>query len=341
MKHILLLLIFTISLTLGTCTENPVDGNDTKPGRRDYDWTVDTLFLPFNPFTDMTGTSPADLWVCSPGDADKIFYHYNGQNWKSDLIHRIFSPKSVSSIDVDNVWSGGRQGRIWNYQNGYWQENIKYSFNGITDITFEAIFARTTASIYATGQYFINQEYYGIILRYNGGIWENINIPQIRTALTDIKVSSNGNLYMLGVTNEQFAESRYQFYEFDGQSLSEIYSGSQSTDAENGGLLQLGAEIYFIIGYDFFSYNGNSFDEIGRLSDSPKFLNVGIGRNIKDIFLGMRDGVAHYNGENTVYLYQSTGDVFVRQGMVFENEVFFRGRDSNGNNLIFHGKLNE
>ncbi|HEX7358763.1 MAG TPA: hypothetical protein VF270_13705, partial [Ignavibacteriaceae bacterium] len=67
----------------------------------------------------------------------------------------------------------------------------------------------------------------------------------------------------------------------------------------------------------------------------------GIGRNEKDIFLGMRDGIAHYNGENTIYLYRTTENIFVRKGILFEKEVFFLGRDINGNNLIFHGKLNE
>lgn len=106
-------------------------------------------------------------------------------------------------------------------------------------------------------------------------------------------------------------------------------------------MLQLGTKTYFIIGYDFFSYNGSNFNQIGRITDDPKFLNVGWGRNVKDIFAGMRDGIAHYNGENTVYLYQTTENVFVRKGIVFDSEFFFIGRDSNGNNLIFHGKLNE
>ncbi|PJB00875.1 MAG: hypothetical protein CO127_06730 [Ignavibacteria bacterium CG_4_9_14_3_um_filter_36_18] len=341
-KIMLFSFISILSLLSVTCKNEVTAVEDNAvPGRRDYVWTVDTLYLPFNPFTDITGTSPTDVWVCSPGDADKIFYHFNGQSWKTDLVFRVFSPKSVSSFSTSSVWSGGREGRIWHFNNDIWSENYKHSFNGITDITFETIYAITPTNILAAGQYFIKQDYWGIILHNDGNSWSQINIPLIRTAFVNIKKSDNDKFYLWGVKNEQFTESRYQFYEFDGKNLREIYSGSQSTNAEYGGLLQLGSKTYFIIGYDFYSYNGKSFIKTGRLSDDRKFMNAGVGRNEKDIFIGMRDGIAHYNGENTIYLYQSSENVFVREGVVFEKEIFFRGRDVNGNNLIFHGKLNE
>ena len=54
----------------------------------------------------------------------------------------------------------------------------------------------------------------------------------------------------------------------------------------------------------------------------------------------MRDGIAHYNGENTVYLYQSPDNIFVRAGIVFDQDVFFIGRNANGDNLMIHGILN-
>ncbi|MCZ2223311.1 MAG: hypothetical protein LC122_06740 [Chitinophagales bacterium] len=340
-----ILLLYSISLTLTFITFNscnttePTD--ELKPGRRDYTWTVDTLFLPFNSFTDITGTSPTDLWVCSPGDADKIFYHYNGNNWSTDNNFRVFSPFSISSLNSFNIWSGGSDGRIWHYKNGNWSENYKYSLNTTNDITFQTILTLSSNNLLVAGKYYIDADYWGIILSYDGNTWKKLNISKIRTGFAYIKHSNNNKIYFLGLTTEQTTESRYQFYEYDGSSLKEIYSGSQSNNAENGRLLQLGSKTYFIIGYDFYNYNGQTFIKIGRLSDDQMFLNAGIGRNEQDVFLGMRDGIAHYNGENTIYLYQTTGNVFVRKGILFEKEVFFLGRDTNGNNLIFHGKLNK
>lgn len=342
MKKVIIYFGLPIIIVLNTCTENPINGDDNiPPGRRDYTWTVDTLFMPFNSFTGITGTSPTDVWVCSPGDADKIFYHYDGISWQSDLITRTFSPLSIFSNSINSVWSSGLEGKIWSYNGAQWSEKYQHRSNADTLIDLISIFDISEQEILTVGQYFIKQDFVGIILRYDGTVWEELNIPHIRTAFADIKVSDNGKIYLWGVTNEQFTDSRYQFYELAGNNLKEIYSGSQNANAEYGSILQLGTKTYFIIGYNFFSYNGNTFSKIGKLSDDPKFRNIGWGRNEKDIFLGMRDGVVHYNGENTIYLYQTPENVFVREGIVFEKEVFFVGRDSNGNNLIFQGKLNE
>ena len=340
MKNLFKIFLLIIAASLfNTCdTTDPID--NLKPGRRDYTWTVDTLYLPFNPFTDITGTSPTDLWVCSPGDADKIFYHYDGNSWTTDNVFRIFSPKSIYNLNNSTVWSSGREGRIWKYDNNVWNEIIKYSFNEITDITFETMYCISYNSIITAGQYFINEDYYGIILKYDERIWNKIALPEIRTAFADIAFNNEGKIYLWGVSNESVGESRYQFYELSGANLKEIYSGSQNTNAEYGSLLQLGSETYFIIGYDFFWYNGSGFQKVGRLTDNSKFRNLGTGRNRKDIFLFMTDGIMHYNGENSTYLYQTIDKNFISKGIVFEKEVFFLSRDINGNNLIFHGKLN-
>jgi hypothetical protein len=341
-KMIIIHLTTLLMLFVLSCDKNITGPEELIPGRRDYVWSVDTLFLPFNSFTDITGTSPTDVWVCGPGgDLDKTLFHFDGLSWKSDFISRPFAPKSISSLRYNNVWSGGRQGMIWKFNGTQWAQVHKHNINGNDDITFECINAISESKIFVGGQYFINPDYFGIILRYDGATWVRLTIPQIRTAFADIKESDNDKIYLWGVTNEQFAESRYQFYELEENNLSEIYNGSQNTNSEYGSLLQLGNKTHFIIGYDFFSYDGNAFSKIGKLSDDPKFLNVGWGRNEKDIFIGMRDGVAHYNGENTVYLYQSPANIFVRKGIVFDSEVFFIGRDSNGNNLMIHGKLKE
>jgi len=341
MKHFYkILLLLTVEFLFYSCnTTEPTD--ELKPGRRDYTWTVDTLFLPFNPFRDITGTSPTDLWVCSPGDADKIFYHYDGNTWTTDNVFRVFSPKSIYSLNNINIWSSGREGRIWSYSNNVWNEIIKYSFNGITDITFETMYCISKDNIITAGQYFINEDYYGIILKYNGRIWNKVALPELRTAFADIAINNEGKTFLWGVSNESVGESRYQFYELTGENLKEIYSGSQNTNAEYGSILQLGSETYFIIGYDFFSYSGSSFQKVGRLTESSKFRNLGTGRNRKDVFLFMTDGIMHFNGEDAVYLYQTIDKSFVSKGILFEKEVFFLGRDTNGNNLIFHGTLKE
>jgi len=54
----------------------------------------------------------------------------------------------------------------------------------------------------------------------------------------------------------------------------------------------------------------------------------------------MTDGVAHYNGNNIEYIYNFEGRISITDAVLFENEVFFLAFDiSNGNDLIYHGKL--
>ena len=335
-----LVVAFLMLFNLG-CKKSPTEVIDnTQPGRRDYVWTVDTLYLPYNPFTATTGTSPNDIWVCSDGDADKIFYHYDGKKWQTDLVPRSYSPLGIFSFGSEMVWSCGYRGKIWCFNGGIWKEEYGHAIAGVTEIFFQDILAVSANDIYAVGQYWDKQDYWGIILHYNGTSWTQINIPQIRTALIKISQSSNGKFYLLGVSNEQFTESTYQLYEFDRYTLKTIKTGTQAND-QQAGILKLGNQVYFSIGFDLYSYEKGNFVNIGRLSEFPWFLNVGFGRNTKDVFLGMLDGIAHYNGENTEYLVKTVNNVWIRNGIIFEKDVFFVGRDVNGNNLIFHGKLKE
>jgi len=342
MKHSLLLLLIALITALNfSCKKTPTEPTDnTQPGRRDYVWTVDTLYLPYNDFSAITGTSPNDVWVCSSGDANKIFYHYDGKQWLTDLVPRNYSPLGIFSAAADKVWSCGYRGKIWCFEGWGWKEEYGHLIDGVTEIFFQDILVVSTNDIYAVGQYWDKEGYWGIILHYNGTSWTQINIPNIRTALIKISQSSNGKFYLLGVSNEQFTESTYQLYEFDRYTVTKLKAGTQAND-QQGGILKLGNKVDFIIGFDLYGYDKGNFIKIGRLSDAPEFLNVGFGRNTKDIFLGMRDGIAHYNGEDTKYLIKTNNNVWIRNGIIFEKEVFFVGRDVNGNNLMFHGKLKE
>ena len=43
MKKIFFVLISLLLLSFNTCDDNPVNGDDVKPGRRDYVWELDSL----------------------------------------------------------------------------------------------------------------------------------------------------------------------------------------------------------------------------------------------------------------------------------------------------------
>lgn len=345
MTKYFLIAISTLLLFINAdCKKDIVNPDDIKLGSRNYTWTVDTIYAPYNLFGDITGTSPTDLWTANSGDADKIFYHFDGVKWNTDLIPRSLSPSSIYSLSSTNVWSGGDRGKIWHWDGSKWSEKYAHVIPGYTEgtanIIFEDIYAPSETDIYAIGQYYNDSTRWGLIVHFNGTSWQQINIPKIRTAFAKIRKDTNGKMYLWGVTNEQFTESTYQFYEFDGVTLTQIKSGTQAND-QLGTILELGNKIYFIIGYDFFKYENSKFIKIGRLSALSQFINAGIGRSVKDIFIGLLDGIAHYNGENTEYLIRFPVRVAITGFQIFEKDIFVIGWDQKGNNLIYHGKLNE
>ncbi|MCZ7616341.1 MAG: hypothetical protein M5T52_22995, partial [Ignavibacteriaceae bacterium] len=119
------------------------------PGRRDYVWTVDTLFMPFNSFTDITGTSPTNVWACGPGgDLDKTFYHYNGQSWNTDLIPRPISPLSVSSNSINFVLELWIRRKNLKYCGNEWLEQYVYFANTDTLVVLQEIFIISENDIY-------------------------------------------------------------------------------------------------------------------------------------------------------------------------------------------------
>ena len=66
------------------------------------------------------------------------------------------------------------------------------------------------------------------------------------------------------------------------------------------------------------------------------------GRHSMDIFILMTDGLAHYNGDNIVYLfYFNNPRTQIFRAAIFDKEVFFLVDESpTGLSLIYHGKLN-
>ena len=75
---------------------------------------------------------------------------------------------------------------------------------------------------------------------------------------------------------------------------------------------------------------------------SSLFVNSVEARNIKDIFLGMSDGIAHYNGTDVQYLFKFDtnfrGSEIIK---VFAKSIFISTNNWNTNiNLIYRGYLN-
>jgi len=333
-------IILIVALFCTSCKESSVSNETIQPGSRNYEWKTDTIYAPYNLFGKISGTSPVDIWIVNDGDPERAFYHFDGLHWTTDSIRRTIIPTSIYSLSPTSVWCGGCEGKIWHYNGQNWTEKYRHSIMGYPTIIIEDIYAVSEIDIYAVGQY-RNQsetERWGLILHFNGQIWEQLTITNVRTEFIKIRKDIDGTFYLWGITNEQYIESTFQFYSFNGQKITQIKSGTLAND-QLGNILELGNRVYFIIGYDFFKYANGNFNRVGRLSDSPRFINAGIGRSEKDILIGFLDGIAHYNGDDTEYLIRFSEQVNITGFKIFEKDIFIVAADMRGNNLILHGIL--
>jgi hypothetical protein len=338
MKKIILILLSTILLTQNSCDDNPVNGNDIQPGRRDYVWTVDTLNIPFTNLTRIWGSSPKDVWAIGPGgDADKTIYHFDGEKWKTDGISRPLAPTAIYGFGPNSLWIGGRGGEFWFYNGNSWTKKSVLTIEGYDWISIENIWGDSPSNIYAVGFAESSETYKGVIVKYDGIQWHNVETSVMRNSFIKIQrgTKTSSNYFLLGIRFEQFFEDTTYIYEFDGINLTTIYKGLANS-SEIGGIENINGEMYFLNGSKILKYVNNSFRLFLQINEPAAIW----GRNEKDIFLGLSDGIAHYNGSNVEYLYEFNAGITLTGAMLFEKEIFVLVYDfNNALNLVIRGKL--
>ena len=115
------------------------------------------------------------------------------------------------------------------------------------------------------------------------------------------------------------------------------------TDITWASLSQIGDKTYFLIGTNLERFTNGQFQNITSFNIN-NFGYEDYGRNEKDIFLRMKDGLAHYNGSNIEYLYHfnSSNISISANALIFKGTVFFTADDnSNDCNIMLRGKLKE
>jgi len=336
----LLTAFVTIIIMNISCNDNPVGpGNEPPPGRRDYEWVIDTLKIPFNYLSKIWGNSPENIWaIGSGGSLSTTIWHFDGNNWSTDNISRQFVPTSIFGFSDNNVWVGGDNGKIWHYDGNQWTENFQFYPAGIYSSVFFDIWGDDPNNIYAVGYLYDNQKRLGLILHYNGTTWEKVEIPNLEIGFLKIRKSDNQKYYVYGWTDKPNKPDSTKIYEYVRNNIVEIYKGDFSTN-EFSTLALVGTKVYFTIGYSIYDYVNKNFNPLITFN-LHDFSSSVVGRNKNDLFLVMNDGVAHYNGSDTEYLYKNKGFLFGDQ-CIFNTSVFFLGNDfDSGLNLVIRGYLN-
>ena len=128
-------------------------------------------------------------------------------------------------------------------------------------------------------------------------------------------------------------------FSFDGLNLHEIYS-AQENRIGKGDFVSIPNGIIVLRGPRLTYYNGSQEQDI-LIVTSTLFGNIIDARSTKDVFLGMLDGIAHYNGTDIQYLYNfPTANIRGTEIMIFESSVFVLAYDRDKQiNIIYRGYL--
>ncbi|MFI5237184.1 MAG: hypothetical protein ACHQLA_04540 [Ignavibacteriales bacterium] len=338
MKKLIFLLMTSFSLTLSTCSDNPIT-DDTQPGRRDYIWTADTLWTEDRfSITDIWGSSPNSIWmVAFSASAKDCLWYYDGV--KMERYNQILSPglTTVFGVSSEDIWIADAYGTIWRNRGSGWQLFKQVTITGYSWIVINSIYGKATNNLYAVGtaDNYDGSGYKGIILKYDGIDWRLLNLPVIRAGFHEIKKMKNGK-YLIWAENSDngFLE---KLYVFDGNNnLIEIYS-----DYSYPHLNEMNGEVYITIQNKIYKCVKDKL-ELWKEFPGNIYYGTALGRSEKDFFGSGYEGILHYNGSDLVNLYNTQMDL--HGALIFEKDVVFDGynRTSSGYNyVIIRGTLNE
>ncbi|MCX6150366.1 MAG: hypothetical protein NTX22_07595 [Ignavibacteriales bacterium] len=353
-KRIISLLLFlqcvaiTLFLNL-SCKKSPTEPTDNiKPGSRNYVWTVDTLNYPYNTIYRIWGSSPSDVWAISGGgDLDKTIFHFDGNKWTTDGRLRPISPSSIWGFSAKDIWIGGMNGMIWHYDGNGWKEIKRLTKDGNTQIVFDNMWGESSDDFYSFGAYPTNEgaPNNSVIAHYTNNTWTILNTDELIGLVEHLyknKVDNRIYLQVIRMGGGEYFDSTLLYEYYQGK-YNKFYSSIWDKGVQ-ADISLINNEVYFILGNEIANRIDNQFKTMLKV-ENPNFYQRIWGRNEKDIFLLMTDGLAHYNGIDIEYLFYFTlanklpwTQIF--GAVIFDKELFFITYEPTTNlNLIYHGKL--
>ena len=337
-----------ILLLLNSCKDGITGPEEDQPGRRDYAWTVDTLNVE-SLIGKIWGSSPSDVWCINMSpDLSHSFWHYDGNKWSTDGKFRLISPHALFGFAQNNVYAGGSSsGRIWRFDGSNWEQTAQLTKSGINSIAFEDLWGESSDDFYAVGAGPDDKGYFNktVIAHFNNNKWDMQDTDSLIGIVEHLYKNKSDNKIYLRLTKiggTEFIDSTI-IYEYTQGKYTELYSNIESIGLKCD-ISLINGEVYFVLGNRIAKRVNGQFQTILQINN-PKFYQRIWGRNSKDIFLLMTDGLAHYNGSDVEYLFhftyadaKPTTQIF--GAAIFEKEVFFTTYEPPTHlKLIYHGKL--
>ncbi|NWF88209.1 MAG: hypothetical protein HXY50_01970 [Ignavibacteriaceae bacterium] len=342
MRTLLKIAVMGVAILLNTCNTTEPQYDVIAPGRRDYSWKVDTLAGLNSPRFRMWGSSPTDIWATTSSNWEVSISHFDGRVWSSFGVPGIVQPNAIYGFSSNNIFLGDENGKIWRYCGNNWILFAEIEKDEHTNIVFSNIWGENINSLYATGAYPEENGGYNmsVIAHLDNGNWEMLNTNKLYGIVTCLyKNFSDNKIYLQVIGGHNFTDST-KIYEYVNGDFQKLY-GNIWTQGLQSDISLIKGEVYFILGNEIAKRKNNQFITFLQVNN-PNFYQRIWGRNSKDIFLLMTDGLAHYNGNDIEYLFyfNVTPRTQIYGAALFENDAFFVVDEAQtGLSLVYHGIL--
>ena len=355
--RILKLFLLTAGLSLLVLASCDLFIPKTEPGSRNYEWTLDTLYMPMNYISSVWGASPDDVWAVGAGgtEYDRLL-HYDGTRWSTYTNEIIWCDgRIIFGFCADDIWMGGQAGwlergaGIWHYDGQQWKQHYVYSpEEPYRAIYIHDIWGSSPDNVYACGLRTFYDETNiflckGFVLHYDGTAWRELARADFNSQFLRVR-NENEIVYVTSYTidPDTLSGGDYEFYQVKNDSSFYKIGSYKESKIRWIGLSSIDEKVYLTIGQNAYRYKKNKFKHFLYV-DNEKFYNNVYGRSENDVFLSMRDGIMHYNGEDIEYIYESPSndmDIFGTP-LILENDIFYSVRYPGFNELVLHGRLVE
>lgn len=346
---IILILVTLTAISCKTTTTEPIIKPDPKPidenpsGRRDYDWTVDTIYTFNAKLYRLWGSSDTDIWACGTGGSiENFLWHYNGEKWtrKDISANGWIDPCSIYGFSKNDLWMvgfGSKFAKIWQGDGVNWKQALSFNQSDYNFSSFYDIVGESPDNMYAFGSYdsLVNgkDNLHGLIFHYDGKEWKRFNLEKNDCQYVAVVKNQYGKYYVMGdVYNTITGRDTVKIIEFDGTILKDLYSVLYSgTDKCSMALIK--GEVLFLLNSKICRYKNDSFQDINTFNELIRGYLIG-GRNENDLFFNLPEGMAHYNGTDLQIICKPPQPARITRIEIFGDKIFLLAVDGNNSYMI-------
>lgn len=308
-------ILFSLSALLlfinADCKDDPVKPVEIKPGRRDYVWTVDTLFtkpgdIIYGVFR-IWGSSAENVWMTATADAGYKLWHYNGENWKRDSALLDITPEALYGINENDIWIDNisKGANFWHYNGTSWRFFNEQSVDSFGKVNIQDINGVRSNDIYAVGfadTHPLGNIYKGVVFRFDGTKWNEMKIEEQRLSYENV-ISMDDRLYLSGTRYESGYPDTNKIFLYKNSTLSQIYS-----DVYFSSIATIGNAVYISYSKKIFIVKNDDKLILWKDFSGTEFFGGIKGRSVKDFFCVGKSGLMHYNGTNLETIYPTSSN---------------------------------